>query len=93
MMPGAVKVHHLPLALGDASLQRAGRFEQKESFDGTLTHIGLDPDEPTHLDVRKLDQVGVHAAHRLVRDVLVVIQPQSVRVLETRQDSGIKHRF
>lgn len=38
----------------------------------------------THLDFKKLSQVRVHAQQRLVSDVLVIIQPQCVRVLKDK---------
>lgn len=84
-MAGAVEVHHLPVALCDASLRESRLLK-------LMSHAYFNRRTETHLDFRKLSQVRVHAGHRLVRDALVIVQPQSVCVL-TKQHVSFRTEF
>lgn len=85
-MPRAVKVHHLPVALGNASLQQisgqiiACLFLHNQGTQNVRRRRRRRRDKD--LNIGELSQVRVQRGQRFIHDVLVVVQPQRVCVLQ-----------
>lgn len=81
-MPRAVKVHHLPVALGNASLQQISGQIMTCLFLHNQGTQNVRRRRNKDLNIGELSQIRVQRGQGFIHDVLVVVQPQRVCVLQ-----------